>query len=108
MRFHLYAYDMTRQVEAHHYYTHYNEDMRKCLIYDTPENDSRLIGIEYIVTEKLFMQLPDEEKHNHCKSCALGKNIKKPFPQTEHKSKEPLDLGHSDVCVPMSVHSFSG
>ena len=68
MRFHFYAYDMTRQVEAHHYCTHYNEDMRQCLIYDTPEKDARLIGIEYIVTEKLFMQLPDEEKqlwHSH-------------------------------------------
>ena len=31
-----------------------------------------------------------EEKHNHCKGCALGKNIRKPFPQSEHKSKEPL------------------
>ena len=31
-----------------------------------------------------------------------------PFPHSEHKSKEPLDLVHSDVCGPMSVHSFSG
>ena len=49
-----------------------------------------------------------EDKHNHCKCCALGKNIWKPFPQSEHKSKEPLNLVHSDVCEPMSVHSFSG
>ena len=47
-----------------------------------------------------------EEKHNHCKGCALGKNIKKPFPQSEHKSKGTLDLVHSDVCGPMSVQSF--
>ena len=38
----------------------------------------------------------------------MGKNIRKYFPQSEHKSKEPLDLVHSDVCGPMSVHSFSG
>ena len=38
----------------------------------------------------------------------MGKNIKKPFPRSEHKSKEPLNLVHSDVCRPMSVHSFSG
>ena len=38
----------------------------------------------------------------------LGKIIRKPFPQSEHKSKEPLDLVHSDVCGPMSVKSFSG
>ena len=28
-----------------------------------------------------------EEKHNHCKGCSLGKNMKNPFPQIEHKSK---------------------
>ena len=49
-----------------------------------------------------------EENHNHCKCCALGKNIMKSFPQKEHKSTEPLDLVHSDVWGPMSVHSFSG
>ena len=49
-----------------------------------------------------------EEKHKHYKGCALGKNTGKPFPQSEHKSKEPLDFVHSNVCKPMSVHSFSG
>ena len=49
-----------------------------------------------------------EEKHNHCKGCALGKNIKKPFPLRGHKYKGTLDLVHSDVCGPMSVQSFSG
>ena len=52
--------------------------------------------------------LVQEVKHNHCKGCALGKNIRNPFPQSEHKSKEPLDLVHSDVCRPMSVHLFNG
>jgi hypothetical protein len=67
-RFHFYAYDMGRQVEAHHYCTHYNQDMRQCLIYDSPEKNARLIGVEYIVSEKLFLGLPEEEKklwHTH-------------------------------------------
>ena len=38
-----------------------------------------------------------EEKHNHCKGCALGENIKRPFPHSEHKSKGILDLVHLDV-----------
>ena len=49
-----------------------------------------------------------EEKHNHYKSCAMGKNIRKPFPYSEDKSKGILDLVHLDVCEPMSVQSFSG
>ena len=36
-----------------------------------------------------------EEKHNHCKGCALGKNIMKPFPLRGHKYKDPLDLMNS-------------
>ena len=49
-----------------------------------------------------------EEKHNHCKGFDLGKNMRNPFPHSEHNSKDPLDLVHSDVCGPMSVHLFSG
>lgn len=67
-RFHFYAHDMTRQLEAHHFCSHQNEEMRQCLIYDSPESDARLIGIEYIVSEELFLTLPDEEKpmwHSH-------------------------------------------
>jgi hypothetical protein len=59
---------MNRQVEAHHYYMHYNQDMRQCAIFDSPEADARLIGVEYIISEKLFNTLSDEEKklwHSH-------------------------------------------
>ncbi|XP_072950598.1 oil body-associated protein 1A-like [Typha angustifolia] len=66
--FHYYADDMSRQVEAHHFCAHLNEDMRQCLIYDGPDADARLIGVEYLVSEELFLTLPDEEKplwHSH-------------------------------------------
>ncbi|KAG1331573.1 oil body-associated protein 1A-like [Cocos nucifera] len=66
--FHFYADDMTRQVEAHHFCSHQNEDMRQCLIYDGPGAEARLIGVEYIVAEGQFLALPDEEKplwHSH-------------------------------------------
>ncbi|KAG2721003.1 hypothetical protein I3843_02G048900 [Carya illinoinensis] len=66
--FHFYSYDMTRQVEAHHYCAHQNEEMRQCLIYDSPDADARLIGLEYVISEPLFLTLPDDEKrlwHSH-------------------------------------------
>ncbi|XP_061338751.1 oil body-associated protein 1B-like [Gastrolobium bilobum] len=66
--FHFYSYDMTRQLEAHHFCAHQNEEMRQCLIYDSPEDNAKLIGIEYIISENLFLTLPDEEKrlwHSH-------------------------------------------
>jgi hypothetical protein len=43
-----------------------------------------------------------------CKGCALGKNIKKPFPSSNNRSKEILDLIHSNVCSPMPVRSLGG
>lgn len=67
-RFHFYATDMSRQVEAHHFCSHQNEEMRQCLIYDSPESGAHLIGLEYIISENLFLTLPDNEKllwHTH-------------------------------------------
>jgi hypothetical protein len=43
-----------------------------------------------------------------CKGCALGKNIKKPLPNSNNRSKEILDLIHSDVCSLMPVRSLGG
>jgi hypothetical protein len=43
-----------------------------------------------------------------CKGCALGKNIKKPFPSSNNRSKAILDLIHSDVYGSMPVKSLGG
>jgi hypothetical protein len=43
-----------------------------------------------------------------CKGCALGKNIKKPFPSNNNRSKKILDLIHSDVCGSIPVKSLGG
>jgi hypothetical protein len=48
------------------------------------------------------------ERHDPCKSCAMGKYARRPFPPSKHRSKWVLDLMHSDVCGPMSVESVSG
>ncbi|XP_073046671.1 oil body-associated protein 1A-like [Primulina eburnea] len=66
--FHFYAHDMTRQVEAHHFCGHQNEEFRQCLIYDGEGDNARLIGLEYVVSKDLFSTLPEEEKrlwHSH-------------------------------------------
>ncbi|KAK2389233.1 Oil body-associated protein 1A [Trifolium repens] len=92
--FHFYSHDMTRQVEAHHYCGHQNEEMRQCLIYDSPDKNARLIGLEYIISEDLFLTLPDEEKrlwHSHLYEVKSGSlfmpNVPKPI---EHKDMEKV------------------
>ncbi|CAI5976028.1 unnamed protein product [Closterium sp. NIES-65] len=66
--FHYYANDMSRQVEAHHYCSHVSEDVHQCLVYDSDQPSARLIGVEFIVSEKIFLSLPEDEQrmwHSH-------------------------------------------
>jgi hypothetical protein len=86
--FHFYADDMGRQIEAHHYCTHVNEEFFQCVIYDGNKAESRLIGIEYIVSENIFKTLPEEEKplwHSHRHETTAGELIMPGIPETvEH------------------------
>ena len=48
--------------------THTFIQVRQCIIYDSDKPNARLIGIEYIISRRLFNSLPDEEKpmwHSH-------------------------------------------
>ncbi|EHA28013.1 hypothetical protein CBS63078_4390 [Aspergillus niger] len=73
--FHVYASDKTRCVEANHYCSHITEDLRQCLLYDSTAPNARLLGIEYMITPKLFATLPAEEKklwHTHVYEVSSG------------------------------------
>ncbi|KAL9624170.1 MAG: hypothetical protein Q9160_001692 [Pyrenula sp. 1 TL-2023] len=64
--FHVYADDPGRCVEANHYCSHLNEDLRQCMIYD--DKKERLIGVEYLISDKLFKMLSLAERklwHTH-------------------------------------------
>ncbi|KAL8970284.1 MAG: hypothetical protein Q9183_001600 [Haloplaca sp. 2 TL-2023] len=66
--FHVYADEPHRCVEANHYCTHLNEDVRQCLIYDTPLPNARLIGVEYMISATLYKTLDATERklwHSH-------------------------------------------
>ena len=73
--FHFYNGEPQRQVIAHHYCSHRGEDFLQCVIYDSDKPNARLIGIEYIISEKLFRTLPEEEKklwHSHVYEVKSG------------------------------------
>ncbi|KAI1367778.1 DUF1264-domain-containing protein [Xylaria arbuscula] len=66
--FHTYADEPGRYVEANHYCAHPTEDVRQCILYDSPGPNARLIGIEYMITPKLYATLPVDERklwHSH-------------------------------------------
>lgn len=50
-------------MEAHHYVTVLNEDVMQAVIYDGNTKNARLMGVEYIISERLFKTLPPEEKN---------------------------------------------
>jgi hypothetical protein len=82
--FHFYADDMGRQVEANHFCTHLTEDFHQCVIYDSNLTTAKLIGIEYIVSERLFKTLPDDEKrlwHSHQYEVKSGELIAPGVPE---------------------------
>jgi hypothetical protein len=92
--FHFYADDMGRQVEANHFCTHLTEDFHQCVIYDANQANGKLIGIEYIVSEKLFQTLPDDEKklwHSHHYEVASGELVAPGVPDlAEHAFMKDL------------------
>jgi Protein of unknown function (DUF1264) len=54
------------QMEAHHYCRQVNQDLFQCVLFDGNTEDANLIGIEYIVSERLFETLPaDEQRYWH-------------------------------------------
>ena len=65
---HAYAADVQRQVIAHHYCTHVTDEIHQCVLYDSSDAGARLVGVEYLISERLFLTLDDAEKvywHSH-------------------------------------------
>jgi len=60
--FHVSKDDPGAQMEAHHYCNQVNEDFAQCVLFDGNSADSRMTGIEYIISAKLYDTLPSGEK----------------------------------------------
>jgi hypothetical protein len=81
---HFYSGDISRQVIAQHYCSHVSRDVRQCVIYDSDERHARLVGIEYIISARLFEELPPEEKrlwHSHVYEVKSGQLIAPQIPE---------------------------
>lgn len=63
------------QIIAQHYCMSRSEEMHQCLLYDSTEKDAKLLGVEYIVSDVIYRQLPDAEKkywHPHSYEVLAG------------------------------------
>jgi hypothetical protein len=53
---------------AYHYCKPVNADLNQCVLYDGTGPEAKLIGIEYLVSDAVYRQMPTEEKvywHDH-------------------------------------------
>ncbi len=92
--FHFYNGQMNAQMEAHHYCSILNEEVIQCVIYDGNMKDAKLMGVEYIISERLFATLPTAEKalwHSHVHEVKSGQLIAPGIPEpAEHALMEKL------------------
>lgn len=76
------------QMEAHHFCRQVNEDFMQCALFDGDGASANLNGIEYIISARLFAQLPAEEReywHPHNAEILSGQLVAPGIPQVaEH------------------------
>jgi hypothetical protein len=92
--FHFYNGNINAQMEAHHYVSQLNEEVHQAIIFDGNGHDAKIMGIEYIISERLFKTLDNEEKklwHSHYYEVKSGTVIAPDIPDlAEHELMEKL------------------
>jgi len=86
--FHPMKDDPNHQMEAHHFCNQIKEDFMQCALFDGNTADANLNGIEYIISEKLFNELPEDEKkywHPHNYEILSGQLIAPGIPRNAEK-----------------------
>jgi hypothetical protein len=82
------------QVIAQHYCAAHSSDehgdtMFQCVLFDTAGKNAKLLGVEYVITDRTYRQLPDEEKkywHPHTYEV-LGGMLIAPGMESEEEKK---------------------
>lgn len=77
------------QLEAHHFCHQVNEDFAQCVLFDGNTAKAHLTGIEYIISEKLFETLPQDERqfwHPHNGEILSGQLVAPGIPAAAEKA----------------------
>lgn len=86
--FHPMKQEPAHQMEAHHFCKQVNEDFAQCVLFDGNTEEANLNGVEYIISERLFEELPEEEKqywHPHNYEILSGQLIAPGLPDIADK-----------------------
>jgi hypothetical protein len=93
---HFYSGNMKRQLIAHHYCAHLSDEVLQCILFDSDKKDARIIGIEYIVSAKIFQSLPADEKrfwHSHNYEVKSGALTAPEAPEDAEKDLMKILIG---------------
>jgi len=113
--FHFYNGNPQGQMEAHHYCSIVNEDVTQCVIFDGNQADAKIMGVEYIISAKLFGKLPAEEKalwHSHVHEVKSGQLVAPGIPDVAEKALMEKLIGtygktwhtwHTDADKPLPL-----
>ena len=92
--FHFYNGNMDAQMEAHHYVSQLTVDVHQAIIRDGNGDDAKIMGVEYIISERICKTLDEEEKklwHSHHYEVKSGTLIVPGIPDiAEHELMEKL------------------
>jgi hypothetical protein len=81
---------------AYHLCKPLNGHVSQCLLYDGTEPDARLIGVEYLVSDEVYRQMPAEEKlywHDH--KCEVDARLLTSKTQSGTEAKATLANAHT-------------
>lgn len=87
--FHVMKDDPSLHMEAHHYCKGLNEEFTQCVIFDGNTATSNIIGLEYIISERLFDTLAEDEKqlwHPHNYEILSGELVLPGVPAVAEKA----------------------
>jgi hypothetical protein len=86
--FHIAKKDPSFQVQAQHYCAQLSDELFQCVIYESNAKTARLLGVEYIITDRIYRTLPEEEKkyyHPHTYEVLAGLLIALGVPEEEER-----------------------
>jgi hypothetical protein len=73
--YHIAKKDPAFILEAHHYCSAVSDEVHQCVIFDKVGKGARLLGVEYIISDRLYRTLADTEKkyyHPHSYEVTSG------------------------------------
>lgn len=84
--FHIAKSNPKFQIATQHYCCAHGEELHQCVLYEKGTADAKLLGVEYIIPDKMYRELPEEEKkywHPHTYEVLGGGLIAPGMTQTE-------------------------